>query len=140
MGKVDGGSGVPRISDAEWEVMKVLWARAPQTANEVVETLEPVTRWNPRTIRTLLNRLLKKKALGFRQEGRRYLYFPRVEEAACVRAESRSFLQRVYGGALQPMLAAFLEEEKLSREEIAELKRILDEKRRMPLPGEPRRG
>jgi len=119
---------VPRISDAEWEVMKVLWARSPQTANEIIQTLEPVTEWNPRTIRTLLNRLLKKKALGFRQEGRSYLYFPRVEETACRRAESRSFLRRVYGGALTPMLSAFLEEEDLSADEIAELKRILDRK------------
>lgn len=119
---------VPRISDAEWEVMKVLWTRSPQTANEIIQALEPVTDWNPRTIRTLLNRLLKKKALGFRQNGRSYQYFPRVEETACRRAESRSFLRRVYGGALTPMLSAFLEEEELSADEIAELKRILDRK------------
>jgi BlaI family penicillinase repressor len=121
---------VPRISDAEWQVMKVLWAQSPLTANEVVEALEASTDWNPRTIKTLLNRLVKKKALGYREEGRRYLYFPRATEAACVREESRSFLQRVYGGSLKPMLAQYLENEPLSAEDLAELRRILDERGR----------
>jgi BlaI family penicillinase repressor len=121
---------VPRISDAEWQVMKVLWGKAPLTANEVVESLEPSTGWNPRTIKTLLNRLVKKGALGFREEGRRYLYLPLASEADCVRAERRSFLQRVYGGSLKPMLAQFLEEESLSAEELAELRRLLDERGR----------
>lgn len=123
-------AGVPRISDAEWQVMKVLWARSPLTANEVVEALEPSTTWNPRTVKTLLNRLVKKGALGYREEGRRYLYMPLVCEEACIREERRSFLRRVYGGALQPMLAQFLEEEDLTPEEVAELRRILDEKGR----------
>jgi BlaI family penicillinase repressor len=123
-------ASLPRISDAEWTVMKVLWTKAPLTANEVAEILEPDTHWNPRTIKTLLNRLVKKKALGFQEDGRRYLYHPLVDEAACVREESRSFLQRVYGGALKPMLAALIAEEELSPEEIDELRRILDEKGR----------
>ena len=119
---------IPRISQAEWKVMKVLWARAPRTANEVVEALAPTTTWHPKTIKTLISRLLKKKAIGFEKKGRAYDYYPLVDEAECVRAESRSFLRRVYGGALQPMLAHFLENHELSPQEIAELKRILDEK------------
>lgn len=118
----------PKISDAEWLVMKTLWARAPATTNEVVDALEPQTPWKPKTIMTLLNRLVKKGALGFEKKGRVYEYFPRVKEADCVRAESRSFLERVYGGALQPMLAHFLEQTPLSKEEIEDLRRILDEK------------
>lgn len=123
---------VPRISDAEWLVMKILWERSPRTGNEVVDALAPSTGWNPRTIKTLLNRLLKKRALGFTQDGRSYLYRPRVAEADCVRAESRSFLQRVYGGALKPMLATFIEEEALTPEEIGDLVRLLESKERGP--------
>lgn len=122
---------VPRISESEWQVMKVLWDRSPLSASEVVDALAG-TQWKPKTIKTLLNRLVQKKAVGFEQEGRAYRYYPLVAEQACVRAESRSFLRRVYGGALMPMLAAFLEEEQLTSEEIKELKKILDGK------GEPR--
>lgn len=121
---------LPGISEAEWQVMRVLWASAPQTGNQVVEALADSTAWSPKTIKTLLNRLVKKKALGFEKQGRSYSYYPLVREEDCARAETRSFLKRVYGGALQPMLASFLEDERLSPEEIDELKRILDEKKR----------
>jgi BlaI family transcriptional regulator, penicillinase repressor len=121
---------IPRISEAEWQVMKALWGKGSATANEVVEALAGATAWKPKTIRTLLNRLVQKKALGYKKDGREYLYHPLIKEDACVRAESRSFLQRVYGGAVTPMLAAFLESENLSAGEIAELKRILDQKKR----------
>lgn len=119
---------LPQISDAEWLVMRVLWDKAPQTANDVVAALEPHVHWKPKTVMTLLNRLVKKGALDYNKQGRAYHYFPQVREAACVRAESRSFLQRVYGGSLLPMLAHFLDEERLSPREIAELKRLLDAK------------
>lgn len=120
----------PRISDAEWEVMKVLWGHSPSTANEVVEQLEGVAKWTPKTIKTMLNRLLKKKALGFKKENKAYLYYPLVSEEECARAESKSFLERVYGGALDLMLASFFKEQTLSDKDIEELKRILDEKKK----------
>ena len=121
-------ASIPGISPSEWRVMRVLWAHEPQPANGVVEALEPTTSWSPRTVKSLLNRLVKKGAVGFEKEGRTYHYFPLVEERACVGAESRSFLKRVYDGAVTPMLAHYLEHENLSAEEIAELKRILDER------------
>jgi BlaI family penicillinase repressor len=121
---------LPRISDAEWEVMKVLWEQAPATANDVVERLQTASSWSPRTIKTLLNRLVGKKALGFEEDGRMYRYFPLVSEAECARAESRSFLNRVYGGALTPLVANFLQDQEVSQEEIAELRRLLNQKRR----------
>lgn len=108
--------------------MKVLWARSPATANEVVEALSDTTDWQPKTIKTLLSRLVGKKALGFQKTGRAYAYYPLVDERECVRAERRSFLRRVYDGAMTPMLAEFLEDEELSPEDIADLRRILDEK------------
>ena len=121
---------MPKISESEWHVMKLLWAKSPSTANDIVDALSKRTTWKPKTVKTLLNRLVMKKALGFKKKGREYHYYPLVDEAACVRAESRSFLSRVYGGALTPMLASFLEDEDLSREEIEELKSILDKKGR----------
>ncbi len=119
---------MPRISEAEWRVMKVLWAKAPASANEVIAALAGRCNWSHKTVRTLLARLVGKKALTYRKDGRTYLYRPLVDERQCVRVESRSFLQRVYGGALQSMLAAFLEDDELAPEQIAELKRMLDEK------------
>ena len=121
---------VPRISESEWQVMRVLWAKKPSTANEVVEALSATSTWKPKTIKTLVNRLVKKKAVGYEKKGREYHYYPLVAEAECVKAESRSFLRRVYGGATKPMLAAFLENEDLSAEDVKELKRILDKKGR----------
>ena len=119
---------LPRISESEWQVMKVLWTKSPATANDVIAALSGVSEWSDKTVRTLLNRLVNKKALAYSKDGRSYLYRPLVDERQCVRAESRSFLHRVYGGALMPMLAAFLDEDELSAEEIADLRRMLDEK------------
>lgn len=116
---------IPKISEAEWEVMKVLWSTSPATANDVVKTLSGKTHWKRETIRTLINRLVQKKAVGFKKKGRQYHYFPLVTEAECVRAETTSFLKRFGGGSIEPMLAAFVEEEKLSTEKIAKLRRIL---------------
>lgn len=123
-------AALPRISDAEWTIMKVLWANAPLTAEEIVATLQDFTTWNPRTIKTLLNRLVKKQALGYEKDGRRYYYAPLVDEAECMRAESQSFLARVYDGAFSPMLAMFLEDNTLSPEEIAELRRMLNQQKK----------
>jgi BlaI family penicillinase repressor len=118
----------PPISEAEWLVMKVLWERSPQTANEVTEALESQTDWKPKTVKTLLSRLVRKKALGFEREGKAYRYQPLVSEEACARVRRRTLLQRVYDGAITPMLAAFIEDEDLSPEDIAELRRLLDRK------------
>jgi BlaI family penicillinase repressor len=110
--------------------MKVLWERSPQTANEVAEALDSQTDWKPKTVKTLLSRLVQKKALGFEQAGKAYRYRPLVSEEACARVRRRTLLQRVYDGALTPMLAAFIEDEDLTPEDIAELRRLLDRKER----------
>ena len=120
---------IPRISETEWEVMRVVWAKAPCTAEEVITALVCTDHsWHPKTIKTFLNRLAGKKALGFRKEGRAYLYRPLVTENECVSAASETFLERVFGGALKPMLAHFVERKKLSAEEVRELKKLLKQK------------
>lgn len=119
---------MPKISEAEWQIMKVLWTRHPASANDVIAALAGQSDWSDKTVRTLLTRLVGKKALAYKKDGRTYLYSPLVDERLCVRAESRSFLQRVYDGALESMLAAFLEDNELSAEQIAALKRTLNDK------------
>ena len=118
----------PRISEAEWEVMQVLWKTSPMTANDIVEELTGKTPWKRETIRTLINRLVQKKAIGFEKKGRQYDYFPLVTEAQCIKDETQSFLRRFGGRSIEPMLAAFVEEKQLSAEKIARLRQILDEK------------
>jgi len=118
----------PRITEAEWEIMKVLWKTSPKTANEIVDELKGKTRWKRETIRTLINRLVQKKVLGFEKKSRQYHYFPRVTEAEGIKAEAESFVRRIGGGYLEPTLAAFIEDEHLSAEKIARLRQLLDEK------------
>lgn len=109
--------------------MKVVWAKAPCSAGEVITTLlNADPSWHPKTIKTFLSRLVGKKALGFRKEGRAYLYLPLVTENECVSAASETFLERVFGGALKPMLAHFVGRKRLSTEEIRDLKKLLEEK------------
>lgn len=108
--------------------MRVIWEKSPIPANEVVERLGPLRGWSPTTVKTMLNRLVRKSALAFEAEGKRYLYRPRVTRDQCVRLESRSFLDRVFGGAAAPMLDYFVKNTRLSAKEIAELRRILSKK------------
>jgi BlaI family penicillinase repressor len=116
----------PGISETEWEVMKVIWtSKSALPAQGIINALSMRDNWHPKTVKTLLNRLVKKGALGFHKEGRAYLYHPLVTEGECVAAESESFLDRVFGGSLKPLLAHFAETRKLSPAEIAELKRLL---------------
>ena len=117
-----------RISEAEWEVMKVLWKTSPMTANDIVRELTGKTPWKRETIRTLINRLVRKKALDFEKKGRQYHFFPLVTKADCIRAETKTFLRRFHGGSIEPMLAAFVEEGQLSPKKIARLRQILDSK------------
>jgi len=119
----------PEISDAEYQVMKVIWsASLPISTNQVVEKLEPYTAWKPKTIHTLLSRLVKKGALQYEKDGRVFVYTPLVKESEILAAENDNFLNRFYGGALNSMVVNLLEEDKLSDDDIAMLRRILDKK------------
>ncbi|HTV40509.1 MAG TPA: BlaI/MecI/CopY family transcriptional regulator [Candidatus Sulfotelmatobacter sp.] len=117
-----------RISESEWQVMALVWERPPVTAGEIVDSLSQSTGWHSRTIRTLLDRLVKKGALKATLEGKRYFYEPLLSMSACIRQESRSFLERVFGGEAASMLLYLVRESRLSGEEIKELKRLLSEK------------
>ena len=120
---------LPKISNAEWRIMKVIWSRSSATATEVIEDLSGTVAWKPKTVMTMLRRLVDKEVLSFKKEGRAFHYYALVEEAACIEAEGRSFLKKVYSGSLTPVLASFVEEVDLTESEITELKKLLDEKR-----------
>lgn len=118
---------VPKISETEWEIMRIVWALHPITAAEIVERLIATdATWHPKTARTLLARLVQKKALDYEPQGRAYVYEPLVSERECVAAASESFVERVFGGSLKPMLAYFVEQRRLSKSDLAELQRLLD--------------
>lgn len=118
----------PSISEAEWVVMRVVWKQGTVTANQVVDALATKMSWKPKTIHTLLRRLVHKRALAYEKIGREFHYQALAEAEDCTHFASRSFLDRFFEGRVAPFLAGFLEREKLSREEIEELRRILDDK------------
>ncbi|MDG0794788.1 BlaI/MecI/CopY family transcriptional regulator [Cohnella ginsengisoli] len=119
-----------RISEAEGAVMKLLWEKEPLSAGEIIERLQHQTDWSDQTIKTFLNRLLNKEAIRFEKTGRTYLYYPIVTRDQYMKAENRSFLNRVYDGAVGLMCAKFLEDEKLSESDIEQLQQLLDKKRK----------
>jgi BlaI family penicillinase repressor len=118
----------PRISDAEWTVMKIVWELKSATAKQVVEALAGDAIWKPKTIHTLLSRLVQKGALATEKPAREYLFQPLVSEEECRLAASRSFITRVFDGKIAPFLSCFLADQKLSRKEIDEIKSILNNK------------
>lgn len=119
---------IPKISDTEWEIMRIVWTQHPITAADIIARLVAIdASWHPKTARTLLARLVEKKALDYEERGRVYVYVPRVTEQECVTAASGSFLERVFGGSLKPMLVHFIAERRLTRKDLDELRALLDE-------------
>lgn len=117
-----------RISDAEWLVMKILWQESPLTASVITERLQPETGWSPKTIQTLIARLVKKGALAVNKEAILNQYHPLLSKEECMVEETKSFLQKVYNGSLHGLIANFVKNESFSAKEIEELKRLLDDK------------
>jgi BlaI family penicillinase repressor len=116
-----------QISEAESAVMDVLWQRQPLAAEDVVAALADSRQWQEATIKTLLNRLLKKGAIRATKDGRRYLYAPVLKRQAWLLGESQGLLERLFDGRVAPLVAHFSEHRKLSRKDIAELRKLLEE-------------
>ncbi|MCK7592592.1 BlaI/MecI/CopY family transcriptional regulator [Pseudomarimonas salicorniae] len=116
-----------QISEAESRVMGVLWERGPSTAEEVFQALGDATDWQEATVKTLLNRLLKKGALEAEPEGRRYRYRPQLAREEYVLAESRGLLDRLFDGRVAPLVAHFSRHGKLSKRDVEELRRLIGE-------------
>ena len=117
-----------RISDAELDLMEVLWASSePLTSAEVGERLEAQRGWSMATVKTMLGRLAAKGAITHREDGRRFLYSPAIEREAYVGSESRRFVERLFGGRLSPLVARLAEEDGLDAKDIAEIEALLRE-------------
>jgi BlaI family penicillinase repressor len=115
------------ISEAESVVMQVLWKDGPLGAAEVFAALGGQQDWQEATVKTLLNRLLNKGAVSVERDGRRYLYAPVLRREDWLQQESKGLLDRLFGGRLAPMVAHFSEQRKLSKKDIAELKKLIQE-------------
>lgn len=115
------------ISEAESVVMEVLWRQAPRSAEEILAEVGPQQGWQEGTVKSLLNRLLKKKAVKAEREGRRYLYMPKLTREQYVSQESKGLLDRLFEGRVAPLVAHFSEQRKLSRKDVADLKKLLEE-------------
>lgn len=121
-------NNLPQISEAEYEVMKIVWKHAPISTNEITDRLLQTTSWSPKTIQTLIKRLVNKGVLTYEKQSRVFVYTPVVEEREYVNQKSNSFLERYYDGHITTMLSAYLENDRLSETEIDTLRSLLSKK------------
>ncbi|MDY2997383.1 MAG: BlaI/MecI/CopY family transcriptional regulator [Faecalimonas sp.] len=119
---------LPQISEAEFEVMKIVWKYAPISTNEITEKLLQTTNWSPKTIQTLIKRLVTKGALTYEKQSRVFVYTPLVKEREYIGQESSSFLNRYYDGDITAMVSAYIENDKLSESELDTLRTLLSQK------------
>ena len=116
---------LPQISEAEFEVMKIVWKHAPISTNEITDILTKTTTWSPKTIQTLIKRLVTKGALTYEKQSRVFVYTPLVKQNEYIGQESTSFLNRYYDGDITAMLSAYIEDDRLSETDIDKLRSIL---------------
>lgn len=121
---------LPQISEAEFEVMKIVWKYAPISTNEITDELLRTTSWSPKTIQTLIKRLVTKGALTYEKQSRVFVYTPIVKESEYIDQKSSSFLERYYDGDITAMLSAYIEHDKLSEAEIDTLRSLLSDRPR----------
>ena len=120
-------NSLPQISEAEFEIMKVVWKYAPINTNEITQRLTRTTTWSPKTIQTLIKRLVTKGALTYEKQSRVFVYTPLVKEQDYINQESHSFLKRFYGGNITVMLSAYIENGQLSEDELEKLRSLLSD-------------
>jgi len=119
--------GMSDISKAEFEVLEVLWEKHPLAANEIIEALNCKKTWHEKTVKTLLSRLVKKQAISFEKDQRRYLYSPLLEREAYTEVESQGLVERLFSGRISPLVAGFAKNKNLDKEDIDALKSIINE-------------
>lgn len=120
---------LPQISEAEFEVMKIVWKYAPISTNEITEKLVKTSSWSPKTIQTLIKRLVTKGVLTYEKQSRVFVYTPTVKENEYINQESNSFLNRYYDGDITAMVSAYVENDRLSEAEFDTLRALLSQKK-----------
>jgi predicted transcriptional regulator len=113
------------ISDAEREVIEILWEKSPLTADDIIEQVADKQDWGAATVKTLLNRLLKKSAIAAEKDGRRYLYRPVLERSDYVESQSQGLLDKLFEGRVGPLVTYFSKQDKLTSEDVEDLKRLI---------------
>ncbi|MEH6384553.1 MAG: BlaI/MecI/CopY family transcriptional regulator [Colwellia sp.] len=113
------------ITNTEFEVLEALWVKHPATANNIIEQLNKNKPWHDKTVKTLINRLVKKEAIGFEKQNRHYLYFPLLERTAYTEMQSQSFIERLFSGRVSPLVAGFAKTNNLKKEDVDELKLLI---------------
>ena len=121
---------LPQISDAEFEVMNVIWKYAPINTNDIVEKVSQNNEWSPKTIQTMISRLEKKGVISHEKDGRIFVYSPRVLKESYLEAESRTFANRFFDGAMNRVVVNYLDNSELTEDDIHELQAILERKRK----------
>ncbi|MBO4375425.1 MAG: BlaI/MecI/CopY family transcriptional regulator [Lachnospiraceae bacterium] len=119
---------IPQISEAEFQIMKVVWEMAPINTNEITEEVLKTSDWSPKTVQTLIKRLVNKGALSYEKSGRVFVYTPEIDQKEYIRYESNNFLKRFYGGNITAMLSSYIESGQVSQSDIAQLKALLSYK------------
>ncbi len=119
-------SELPQVSNAEWEVMKIIWDKSPVKSSVIIEDLENTQKWKPKTVQTLIRRLLDKGVIGYTIEGKAYVYHFLISENEYVSRETENFLSKVYQGSLSHMMLNFVKNNKVTEDEVSELIKILE--------------
>jgi BlaI family penicillinase repressor len=118
---------LPQITDSEWVVMKVLWEKSPLLNRDIIKSVAERSTWSGKTIETLLRRLVDKGAVGYRLINSKVReYFPLVSHEECEKAESETFLKKVYDGSVSLLIAGLIKHQKVSGEELEKLKELID--------------
>ncbi len=119
---------LPKITEAEWIIMKILWENETLTSMEIIEILKTNSTWSPTTVQTLISRLVKKGAVGVSKESKSYKYYPIVNEDQYKKEETRTLIDKIYNGSIKLFIKGFINDADLTNEDIAELKKMLDDK------------
>jgi len=120
-------STITEISKTEFEVLEALWEQHPASANEIIAKLNENKEWHEKTVKTLLNRMVKKGAVGFEKQQRTYIYTPLLERDSYTLKESKSLIERMFSGKIAPLVAGFAKSDELSKQDISELKQLIDQ-------------
>ena len=115
------------ISNAEFEVLEALWQCHPATANDVITRLNEKREWHDKTVKTLLNRLVKKQAINFEKQQRHYLYSPLLDRESYTQKESKSLIERMFSGKIAPLVAGFAKQNDLNKDDISALKSLISD-------------
>lgn len=117
----------PDISNAEWEIINVLWTQSPLSANHIIEQVQQAKAWNEKTIRTLITRLYKKGLLSREKQDGVYQYTPTVEEDYMKYEKTKTLVNQLYGGDVKSLVLNFVEQKELNEQDLQELHDLLED-------------